>query len=392
MMTPGPSGFPETDEAADWPPIPILGIGVACAAGNSPQAVRETLAGCRMPRIETEQVATARGTVAMPVYRVEGEDLETGLPKRQLRRMSLFARLALFTAFEARRDAGLDAWPDSARVGIAFGTGHGPLRVTFEFQDSVVDGGDRCASPTSFANSVHNAPASQISIAMGLQGPCQTVTTLGQTFAGTLLAAQDWLRHGEVDSVLALVGDEYCAMSGYAYALAGGAREFTTPIRPFDLEACTSLPGEGVVAFLLGRPGQPGRYGTVHSVHLGSGEMELERQREVMRSLRTVLLAADGQRVNGPAYRAAVPEGVPVAAHAGLYGSLAVGGGFEALIGCLALAAGQLAPVSHSGSIAAGGGNGLRMPVELQPGDRIGCLQCENGGSQSLVVLQAPGG
>ncbi|HNY26439.1 MAG TPA: beta-ketoacyl synthase N-terminal-like domain-containing protein [Candidatus Sumerlaeota bacterium] len=390
-MTPGQKRLPETEDPTDCPPIPILGIGVACAAGNSPDAVRETLAGRRVPRIETERVATAQGTVELPVYRADAEELESGVPKRQLRRMSHFARLAYFTAFEARRDAGLDTWPDPARVGIAFGTGHGPLRVTFEFQDSVIDGGDRCASPTSFANSVHNAPASQISIAMGLQGPCQTITTLGQTFAGTLMAALDWLRHDEVDSVLAVVGDEYSPMSGYAYALAAGPRVFAPPIRPFDLDTCTSLPGEGVVAFLLGRPGQPGKYGAVRSVHLGTGEAELERQREAIRSLRAVLLAADGQRTNAPAYRTAVPADIPVAAHAGLYGSLAVGGGFEAFIGCLAMADGKLSPVSSPDSTP-GAWNVIRTPWALGPEDRIGCLQCENGGTQSLVVIESPGG
>ncbi len=375
---------------AACPPIPILGMGVACAAGNSLDAVRETLAGRRASRIETDSVATAWGTVELPVYRADAEDLETGLPKRQLRRMSHFARLALFTAFEARRDAGLETWPDPVRVGIVFGTGHGPLRVAFDFQDSFIDGGDKCASPTSFANSVHNAPASQISIAMGLQGPCQTITTLDQTVAGTLMTALDWLRHDEVDYVLAAVGDEYCPMSGYAHALAAGPRAFTPPIRPFDLDTCTSLPGEGVAAFLLGRPGQPGKYGALHSVLLGSGPQEVERQRDVMRSLQAVLLAADGQRRNDPAYRAAVPSGVPVAAHAGLYGSLAVSGGFETLIGCLSLADGTLSSASVPDS-APREWNVVREPLKLGPGDRVGCLQCESGGSQSLVVIEAPG-
>ncbi len=379
--------------AQEESPIPILGIGVACAAGNSLDAVRETRSGHRPPRIETESVETARGAVAMPIYRADVEDLGPDLPKRQLRRMSHFARLALFTAFAARRDAGWDAWPDPARVGIVLGTGHGPIRVSCEFQDSFVDGGDKCASPTGFANSVHNAPASQISIAMGLQGPCQTVTTLEQTTAGVLMTAQDWLRHGEVDCVLACVGDEYCPMTGYAYALAAGeACALAPPIQPLDLTSCTSLPGEGVVAFLLGRPGHKAKYGALCAVQLGAGERETARQRDTMRCLRAVLLAADGRRPIGPAYGAAVPAGTPVAAHAGVYGSLVVGGGFEMLFGCLALADRRLVPVPDPGGVSDAGWAVVRAPLELGPGDKIGCLQCGENGYQSLIVLEAPGG
>src|SRR3972149_3161853 len=141
--------------------------------------------------------------------------------KRQDSRIDRFIQMALLSSFLAIEDSGL-ILDDRTRIGIIFGSGYGPLQTTFRFLDSLIDFGDKCASPTLFANSVHNSLASHVSILLKVQGPCLTVTCFEQTTFSVMTTAINWLREGTADYVLAGVGDEYCDVRGYATLLSGG--------------------------------------------------------------------------------------------------------------------------------------------------------------------------
>lgn len=209
----------------------ILAIGQTSACGVGAQALLKPVAAT-----DEHEIATAAGDVLVRTHPAGVAGIESLIPARKLRRVDRFSQIALLAAASALRDAGLS---DGARIGLVFAAGHGPLGATFAFQDGLIAGGDREASPFAFTASVHNMLASQVSIALGISGPCLTLSALELSPAMAFQSASHWLARRDVDFVLVGCGDELCPLSLYAAATLGSE--------------CGLEPGEGFVAFVLGR-------------------------------------------------------------------------------------------------------------------------------------------
>jgi len=161
------------------------------------------------------------------------------LPARAQRRLGRAQRLALGAAQQA-----LDACPQPPgppeEVAVIVGTGLGCLGETAGFLENMVQQDEREPMPARFINSVHNAPAAQISIAFGFRGENLTFTHESISFELALWQALALLRAGRT-----------------RYALVVGVDE----ISPYTITALrerTTL-GEGAAALLLGpaREGLP---------------------------------------------------------------------------------------------------------------------------------------
>jgi 3-oxoacyl-[acyl-carrier-protein] synthase II len=364
------------------PGLPILGVGPVTALGSGIDSLREGLQGTRRPPIEQEEVEVCAGGASLPVYRARVEGLDSFVPKRALRRLDRFSRMALLAACLAREDAGI-GFTDSSRVGLVFGSAYGPLGATFAFQDSAIDDGDKCASPTSFANSVHNALASQVSIAMGIEGPCFTVTSFGLTVAGVFSTARMWLAGDVADYVLAGVGEEYSPVVGYAAAQK--ARVSHSSLQPFCFDRCTYAPGEGFVVFLLGKKAESKKYGAlqrIDSFRLGANGAFPDQSRGQLDAL---FLAANGDARTGKAYRRALSPRAPHAAYSVLYGSMPTGVAFDAAIAAASIQDRTLYPTPDSR--VAGGVSLLEREQHLPENARIGCLACDADGYGTFLLV-----
>ena len=163
----------------------ITGMGTVSALGCGIETLRAGLDKRVLPNIVGEKIEGAHEEIDLKVYTAEVDGLDRFVPKRALRRIDRFNRMALMASFLALEDSGITI-TDRTRVGIVFGSGYGPLSTTFGFLDSLIEFGDKCASPTLFANSVHNALASQVSISMKIEGPSLTVTSFEATFGAVL--------------------------------------------------------------------------------------------------------------------------------------------------------------------------------------------------------------
>jgi 3-oxoacyl-[acyl-carrier-protein] synthase II len=315
-------------------PASILGLGIVSAAGNGVGELREALDGRREPQTETVVIQTPHGPAEQTAYVATPDGLDHYVPKRSLRRIDRFARMALLASYLARDDAGIE-WTEPQRVGIVFGSGYGPLAATFAFQDSLIDDGDACASPTHFANSVHNALASQVAISMGVRGPCQTLTAFDETAAAVIDTAQGWLESGAVDYVLAGMGDEVCPASRYAYAALAKPPDTSgtpAPPCPHDSKACSATPGEGFVVFLLSATGSnvpATAYGCIKTMTSANAATAVAPF-----DATAVFTTMEGERDT-------VPPAAHAETHASLYGTLPTALGFEAAIAAVAVADGK---------------------------------------------------
>jgi 3-oxoacyl-[acyl-carrier-protein] synthase II len=193
----------------------------------------------------------------------ETDALKNYLPTRALRRMDHFTRMTLLAAFEAVRDAGLDA-SALANTGIVLATGYGPAALTFDFLDSMIDFGPDMASPQAFAHSVHNIPAATVAVSLKLTGPCTTIGQIDTAVPAALLTAQAWLREGRVDRVLLGASDEYTSLlHATAPRLAAGFSGAVAGRRHLP-------PGDGAVFFCLHPDPARARHGIVRDMALGT--------------------------------------------------------------------------------------------------------------------------
>ncbi len=196
-------------------PMRIKGIGVLGGFGVGLACLEETLLGSRDPEVEMTTHELNDGPVFIPVMRADVSALENYVPKRNLRRIDHYSRMAVLGACLALEDAGSPVvFPD--RTGVIIVSGYGAMATTFSFLDSVINDGDNCASPTHFSNSVHNAAAAHISILLKITGPCLSVSQFETSVASGLLTARQWLAQGRAHEVLFGAVDEYCPVRGYS--------------------------------------------------------------------------------------------------------------------------------------------------------------------------------
>jgi hypothetical protein len=343
----------------------ILGLGPVCALGAGTVALIEGLEGRCQPLVEDRQVGIAKGPVPLKIYTSKTAGLERFAPRASLRRTEPFAQQALLAAYLAFEDAGLvPGQMNQSRVAVVFGSAWGCLKAGFAFQDSSIAHGDICSSPTHFSSSTHNAPASQVSIALGLAGPAMTLSCFEQTFGAALQAARNLLDNGSADYVLVGVGDEICPVTEYALAQRRGP---APDLDPLAFDKCTWALGGGFCCLLLGRGSQSPKYGYLEEIFMGTRVEDAP-----LKSLDAVFLAANGDSATGSAYRTAALASKRSFANANLFGSFPTANALDLAVACLCLREGRL----------------------LAPGDpqasrpsRLGCLQIDTYGSVQLFIV-----
>lgn len=358
--------------------IAVKGIGVTGGFGCGVAELGRALAGGGS-RPGSITAATAGGEVELPVFRAATERLEEFCPTRSLRRIDHFSRLALLGACLALADGGM-LGADHRRTGLIVASGYGATAATVAFLDSIITGGDVCASPTHFANSVHNAPAAHISIMLGVTGPSLTVSQFDMSAPSALLSARQWLAEGRVDHVLFGAVDELSGVLGYLRRrLPGGPGR--AAMAPLQTMAETAVMGEGAAFLLLCRDeGNGGGYCAIEEVatgRLSEGEPPLPADA-------LLLLGADGRREFGGRYRAAVPASARIACYTPLYGSMPAGPAFDLAVAALILRGGKVFPTPGGagcdvpGSVAAAGELDAR---------RVSCLTLAGDHEYGLVTL-----
>ncbi|WP_430735280.1 beta-ketoacyl synthase N-terminal-like domain-containing protein [Halodesulfovibrio aestuarii] len=174
--------------------IYILGTGIVTPHGEQQNAL---------------PVDLVASSITDSSQRTDTSGLTKFIPKRALRRIDHFSRLALHASFLALEDAGL-LETDHENMGVALASGYGAAQTSFSFLDSFFNDGDRLASPTYFSSGLHNAASAYIAMQTKAQGPNICTSNIGLGPAYSLATAVHWLKTGIVDYVLVGGVDEHC--------------------------------------------------------------------------------------------------------------------------------------------------------------------------------------
>lgn len=363
--------------------LSIIGLGPVCALGSGVENFRFGLKGQHMPRVAEKLIEGPLGNTKLSVYEARFEGIDRFIPRRSLRRIDNFAKMALLSTHLALEDAGVRI-KNSSRTGIIVGSGNGPVRTTFDFLDGIIEDGDHCALPTHFANSVHNALASHISIFLDIQGPCTTITCFDSTVANVVMTARNWLEEGAVDTVIAGFGDEYCDVLGYS-AVGFGATE-REKIEPFEYGKCTFLPGEGYLTFVFSaEPGEK-MYGVLDGIGMNLSAEETEKR---LRSLSgPLIVSAKGKVKESESYKKLDLSGKKVAAYSPLYGGMPVTSAFDIAAAAVFLEDGVVYRPPNGNAAETSGLNVIAKDLGLERDLGLTCLECSGKNTFNLYHLK----
>lgn len=205
---------------------------------------------------------------AAPAWRHDGGSvaeslLEGLLNARRVRRMSDYVKLTLAAATLAVRDAGIDDAALFCRdCSATLGTMHGSAGFSVEYYRQIVSEGLIAANPTLFAEGVPNSGVAQLSLMLGIKGPCLSV--IGTRTAGldALALAAARIRAGQCERAIAGGGEEYNDVVTEAHRRCGaGAAEGCPPFS--GTSGCAS--SAGAVLFVLeSRQSMEARGGRAH--------------------------------------------------------------------------------------------------------------------------------
>jgi 3-oxoacyl-[acyl-carrier-protein] synthase II len=323
-------------------------------------------------------LSTESGTVTIPAFGADVSRLEEFIPVRTLRRIDRFSRLGLLGSHLALADAELPE-AERPRLGIVIASGYGATGITYAFLKSFITDGDICASPTYFANSVHNSAAAHISIQLGARGPNITVSDYRLSVPSALATARTWLAEGRVRRVLFGAVDELSELIGYIRYRTRDALP-AAPMTPLRTEMETSIPAEGAAFLLLARENASrGGYCTLDASTTGSLPIPGFPYPEPA----LLVLGADGCR-ESERY-AAVAQNARVACYTPLYGSMPAGPAFDLAAAALILKGGRVFPSP--------GGLFRDFPATVPAGgeplgaDRVSCLTLAGDGAYGLTTL-----
>jgi 3-oxoacyl-[acyl-carrier-protein] synthase II len=234
--------------------IVVTGIGVISACGIGKEAFWKSCVEGRsgIRPIQSFDTSAYRSHLGGEARDFNPKDF---MPPLKYRRMSRVSRLAVAASIEAIQDANLEVTPESApAIGVVLGTGYGSTAQTDEFFVGMLKEGPEGANPSLFPDTVPNAPASQVSIYHGLQGPNTTFSHNEASGEQALAYAFRLLQEDRAQVVLAGGVDELSFVLFHSFAVLRALSPrngYEEGMRPFDRRRNGRVLGEGAGILVL---------------------------------------------------------------------------------------------------------------------------------------------
>src|SRR4051794_19698893 len=237
--------------------VVVTGLGTTSPVGGDVASTWDALVNGRsgVRRIEADWVEELPVKIA-GVAAVEPTEV---LERVKARRMDRVTQFAMVAAMEAWRDSGLAEAGDGLdrdRLGVAVATGLGGVHTLLSNYDALKEKGARRVSPLAVPMLMPNAPAANVSLALGARAAANTPISACASGNEAVAMAIDSIRLGRADIVVA-GGSEAAIhplpMAAFAnmMALSKNAGDPTTVSRPWDTGRDGFVLGEGAGVLVL---------------------------------------------------------------------------------------------------------------------------------------------
>jgi len=236
--------------------VVVTGLGAVTPVGNDVESSWAALVAGKSG-VDTIRAFDASAFPTRIAAEVKGFDPAAAVGSKEARRMDRFVQLAVATALEAVRDAGLEIrGADAESVGVLMGSGIGGIATLME-QARVLDsrGPDR-VSPFLVPMMIVDMVAGQVAIHTGAKGPNFSVVSACATSAHSIGEAYEVIKRGDAVAVIAGGSEAPIVPIGVAgftapRALSTRNDEPQRASRPFDAERDGFVMGEGAAVLIL---------------------------------------------------------------------------------------------------------------------------------------------
>lgn len=198
------------------------------------------------------------GWAAQICATVKNFDPDQYMSSKESRKIDIFLQYAVAASKEAMEDSGLVITDEnSARVGVAIGSGIGGLPLIEKGHSALLEGGPRKVSPFFVPGLIINMASGLVSIKYNLKGPNIAIVTACTTGAHNIGHAARMIVYGDADAMLA--GGTEMATTPLSMAGFASARTLSTNYndhpekasRPWDKDRDGFVLGEGAGVVML---------------------------------------------------------------------------------------------------------------------------------------------
>jgi 3-oxoacyl-[acyl-carrier-protein] synthase II len=201
--------------------VVVTGLGIVSSIGIGKEDYRNSLKAGRsgIKQITSFDTSSSACRIAGEITEFEPGDF---MPAQTARRIDRFAQLGLAASRLSVADAALDmGGEDARRIGIVLGTSIGTLCYAEQQIALFYEKGIKRINPFFATSVIPSSAVTQISLDLGIHGPCRTLTTACASGTASIGEAFHRIKDGELD-----------------VALAGGAE---APITPLVLSTLSSI-------------------------------------------------------------------------------------------------------------------------------------------------------
>ncbi len=237
--------------------VVITGLGAVTCLGSSVEMLWEGLINGRSGIRRITQF-DARDLPCQIAGEIPDFDPQDYIDRKEARRLPRSTQIALATATQAVKDAGLpDIMPNPERAGVVFGTALGGIDNLIDGLDLFREKGYQKVNPFVLPSGIPNLAGFAISKNFQCVGPNSTIVTACATGTQTIGEGAEFIRRGAADIVLA-GGTEALVRD---YSIAGFAVMRALPVnyneapekasRPFDAQREGFVFSEGAATVVL---------------------------------------------------------------------------------------------------------------------------------------------
>jgi beta-ketoacyl-acyl-carrier-protein synthase II len=236
--------------------VVITGLGVFASTGKDRESFFNNLVNARsgVRRISLFDPSPLSVQIAAEVADYNPTDY---FPAKRLDLLDRFTQFALIAAKETMESSGLEVREgERPRFGVVMGSGMGGVQTFDSGCFSLYARGATRLHPFTIPKVMHNAPASQISMEYGAQGPSFSTSTACSSSGHALGEAFHLIKYGQADMILAGGSDSPITMSMMrswesVRVLATGNGNPASACRPFSADREGFVMGEGAGVLLL---------------------------------------------------------------------------------------------------------------------------------------------
>ena len=219
--------------------VVVTGLGLVSPVGNDVTSSWDALKNGRsginsLSHFDASDFSTRIGGS------IKNFDCSPYMQAKEARRMDIFIQYGIAAGVQAFKDSGLlDSRWDTARAGVAIGSGIGGLTTIEETAIQIRESGPRKVSPFFVPGSIINMLAGNLSIRFGLRGPNISVTTACTTGTHNIGIAGNMIQNNQAEIMLvggAEMATSPAALGGFcaARALSTRNQEPEKASRPWD--------------------------------------------------------------------------------------------------------------------------------------------------------------